>query len=377
MKTFSILKNLATNLSNNTSSANDTLMGQLISDQHRYLIQKYFDNEKTVTTTTVGAMNLTLTGAPIAGATSATLTVTWTYPTCIQLVNFSDGEQRSVLFTLSSAAISWQGGLTSGVTTAINAVGVQGYALPANVSKLKDFTVNVGQQKFLPTEIQTRREWDLVNFLPYNSDIPNYFFVYNGFVNIFPIPSTTGYVITFNYKTRVSDLTFTDYNTGHIDTAGMVAGSTSVTGLATNWSSSGGYPIGVDITEYNLFLRADPPFGDGIWYPILQFNSNTSLTLALPVVNAPNITSSTTYTIGQLPQLSEDFQDMLVYGALMTYYSNIVKDVDRYKSNKLLYDERKVLLEDYAGTKTALSVDLGTNPIQNNPNLFTFYNTSM
>ncbi len=377
MKSFTTLKGLATNLSNNTSTANDTLMGQLVNDQHRYLIQKYFDNERTVTTTTVGAMTLTVTVAPVAGATSATLSSAWLYPTCLQLVNFSDGEQRSVLFTYNSTAISWSGALTATVTTTISSVGIQGYPLPANVSKLKDFTVNVGQQKFLPTEIQTRREWDLVNFLPYNSDIPNYFFIYNGFVNIFPIPSTTGYVITFNYKTRVADLSFADYSTGTLDTAGMVAGSTSVTGLATSWVTTGLYPTGVDLTSYNLFIKANPPYGDGIWYPILQFNSNTSLTLALPVVSAPNITNTTTYTIGQFPLLSEDFQDTLVYGALMTYYSNIVKDKVAYQSAENEYKKRLVMLEDYAGTKTALSVDLGTNPVQNNPNLYTFYNASM
>lgn len=377
MRTFTQLKNLFTNLSNNTSTSNDTLAGQLISDQHRYLIQKYFDNEKTVTTSTIGNMSLTLTGAPIAGATSATLTSAWTYPSCIQLVNFSDGEQRSVAFTLNSASITWEVGLTSAVTTAITAVGVQAYALPANVSKLKDFTVNVGQQKFLPKEIQTRREWDLVNFLPYNSDIPNYFFVYNGYVNIFPIPSTTGYVITYNYKTRVADLTFSDYSTGTLASGGMTAGSTTVTGLATAWSATGGYPTGTDISYYNLHIRANPPYGDGIWYPISKFTSDTLLTTTLPVVNAPNITAATTYTIGQLPVLSEDFQDMLVYGALMVYHNGIVKDKEKYAMYKGMYDERMKLLESYAGTKTALSIDLSTQPTQNNPNLFTFYNTSM
>lgn len=377
MKTFSTLKNLFGSLSQNTSAANLLVGGQLINDQHRYLIQKYFDNEKTVTTTTIGSMNLTLTGAPTIGAVSATLTSVWTYPTCIQLVNFSDGEQRSVLFTLSSAAITWSGGLTSAVTTAISSVGVQGYALPANVSKLKDFTVNVGQQKFLPTEVQTRREWDLVNFLPYNSDIPNYFFIYNGFVNIFPIPSTTGYVITFNYKTRVADLSFSDYSTGTLAAAGMIAGSTTVTGVSTNWSTSGGYPIGTDIGYYNLNIQANPPFGDGIWYPISSFTSNTILTTSLPIVNAPNITSSATYSIGQLPVLSEDFHDMLVYGALKIYFSSIVPDTNKFKEFDALYKERLVLLESYASTKTALSIDLSTKPQRNNPNLFIFYNTSM
>src|SRR5260221_3631028 len=377
MKSRTTLRNLFGSLSQNTSSVNLTLADQLIDDQHRLLLQKYFDNERSVTTTTTGAMSLTLTGSLSVGATTGTLSVVWAYPTCYQLVNFSDGEQRSVLFTLSSASISWSGGLTGSATTAITAVEVQSYALPANVSKLKDFTVNVGQQKFLPTEIQTRREWDLVNFLPYNSDIPNYFFIYNGFVNIFPIPSTTGYIITFNYKPRVPNLTFDDYSTGTINTAGIVSGSTSVTGLSTSWVSSAGYPIGVDISEYNLFLRANPPYGDGIWYPILQFNSNTSLTLALPVVNAPNITSSTTYTIGQFPLLQEDFHDMLVYGALITYFNSIVPDTNKVKYYDAMYKQREELLADYAGTKTALSIDLSTNPVQNNPNLYTFYNTSM
>ena len=74
MKTFTTLKNLFTNLSNNTSTSNDTLAGQLISDQHRYLLQKYFDNERTYTTVTIGAEDITFTGSLAAGSKTATLT---------------------------------------------------------------------------------------------------------------------------------------------------------------------------------------------------------------------------------------------------------------------------------------------------------------
>lgn len=370
MKSFTTLTNLFTNLSNNTSSANSALGGQLVNDQHRYLIQKFFDNERTASTTTVGGMDLTLTGAPIAGATSATLTASWTYPTCTQLVTFSTGEQRSVLFTNGSAAISWSAGLTDAETTAISTVGVQSYSIPANISKIKNNTINVGQLRYQPVPIESRQEWDTINFLPYTSDIPQYFFIYGNKLEIWPIPSTTGNIITFNYQTRVADLTFADYTTGTLDTAGMVAGSTTVTGLATAWAG-GTFPVGTDISYYNLKIRANPPYGDGIWYPIRQFNSNTSLTLDLPVVNAPNITSATTYTIGQFPLLSEDFHDMPVYGALKTYYSSIVKDVDRYKEFDALYSERLQLLEAYAGTKS-VNVDLGAPPQAVNPNLFLY-----
>lgn len=373
MKSFTTLTNLYTNLSNNSSPANVSLGQQLINDQQRYLIQKYFDNERTVTTTTVGGMKLTLTGAPSIGATSATLTTTWTYPTVTQLVTFSDGEQYQTLFTNGSTAISWQTPLNVAVTSSISSVGVQAYAIPANVSKIKNDTINVGQLKYQPVAIQTRQEWDTVNFLPYTSDIPQYFFIYGGTLQIWPIPSTTGNVITFNYQTRVADLSFSDYTTGTLNTAGMAVGSVNVTGDATSWLTTGLYPSTTSIGYYNLKIRANPPYGDGIWYPIREFTSDTTLVLDLPVVNAPNITSATTYTIGQFPLLSEDFHDMLVYGALKTYYSSIVKDVDRYQEFDSLYSERLRLLEAYAGTKS-VNVDLGDQPLAVNPNLFLYAN---
>lgn len=360
-----------TTLTGNNSAQNVALGTTLINDQLRYLLQKYFDNERTVQTTTVGGMNLTTTAVILTGATSATLTASWAYPTVTQLVNFSDGEQRQVLFTNASTALSWSVGLTDDVTVDISTVGVQDYSIPADISKIKNDTINVGQLKYQPTPVMTRQEWDLINFLPYTSDIPNYFFIYNGNLSIWPIPSTTGNIITFNYKTRVADMNFADYSTGTLAAAGMVVGSTTVTGLATSWHTTGNYPLNTNIQYYNLAIRANPPYGDGIWYPILQFNSDTSLTLINPVVNAPQITSATTYTIGQLPILSEDFHDMLVYGALLTYYTAIVKDTNAYDKFKELYDQRLILLEDYAGTKS-FNVDLEDQVNQQNPNLFTY-----
>jgi hypothetical protein len=76
MKTYTTLQDLFTNLANNTSNANASLGGQLISDQHRYLIQKYFDNERSYNTLTIRAEDLTLTGVLAADATSATLSST-------------------------------------------------------------------------------------------------------------------------------------------------------------------------------------------------------------------------------------------------------------------------------------------------------------
>ncbi len=371
MKTRTQLVNLFGSLSQNTSATNLTLGGQLIDDQHRYLLQKYFDNEKTVTLTTIGGQSLTLTGSLIAGATTATLTAVWSYPTYRQYVTFDDGEQRYALFTYNSAAISWADGLTGAVGTSVTTLGVQDYNIPANVSKIKNDTINVGQLKYQPTFVHTRQEWDEINFLPYTSDIPQYCFIYNGKMSIFPIPSTTGNIITFNYKTRVASLTFSDYSTGAIATGGATPGSAAVSGASTSWATTAGYPTGSDISYFNLNLKIDPPYGDGIWYPINSVTSDTALTLSLPVINAPKIITGSTYTIGQLPLLQEDFHDMLVYGALKIYFSSIVPDSDKFMEYDALYQERLQLLEAYAGTKNT-NVDLGVAPQAANPNLFIY-----
>lgn len=363
-----------TSFAQNNSAANVAMGKELVNNEYRYLLQKYFDNEKTVTLTTIGGEYLTLTGALIAGATTATLTAVWPYPTYRQYVTFDDGEQRYALFTYNSAAISWADGLTDAVGTDITTLGVQDYNIPANVSKIKNDTINVGQLKYQPIFVHTRQEWDDINFLPYTSDIPQYCFIYNGKMSIFPIPSTTGNIITFNYKTRVADLSFTDYSTGALATGGAEPGSASITGTGTAWSSTAGYPTAQDISYYGLNLKIDPPYGDGIWYPINSFTSNTALTLSLPVINAPKIITGTTYKIGQIPIFQEDFHDMIVYGALKTYFSTIVPDTAKFEQFSALYQQKLDLLEAYAGTKNT-NVDLGVQPNAVNPNLFIYSTT--
>ncbi len=459
MRSIANLINLGTNLSQNNSGSNQLLFQSLITDGHRYNIQKYFDNERSFTTTTVGSATLTLTSAPNAGATSATLSAAWAYPTCTQQVNFTQttqtatttaslalnavsatltapwafltatinttfsngnvravtytngstaitwgqgltatattalvtvatADQRNVLFTNGSTAITWALALDSFATTTIGTVGVQDYAIPAIISKLTNDTLNVGQLKFVPAPIQTRDDWDKLNFLPYNSDIPGYYFIYQGKLSIFPVPSTTGNIITFNYKARVPDFSFifqnvsstwgawsagnqpSDYQQGTIATASL--NGTTITGTSTAWSTF--FPIGVDVSYFNLYLRIDPSTGgDGFWYPISQFNSATSLTLALPLNYAPTSINSAalTYSIGQMPLLQEDFHDMLAYYALRVYHNSIKKNAEAYKLYDSMYNDRLTLLEAYASTK-AINVNLKAGSGGRNPNLYTY-----
>ena len=388
MKTYAQLLAFATKLALNASADNQSLLSTLMDEQHRLLIEKYFDNETQVTMTTIGGATLTLTAAPIAGATSATLTAAWANPTNTQYATFSDGEMRSILFTYNSTAITWSVGLTTASKTTLLTVGVQDYYIPADVSKITNSTITIGQMKFVPAPVQSRDEWDRINFLPYSNDIPAYFYIYNGKVEFFPVPSTTGNIITINYKRRVPDLSYAwygasflpwvagnapiDYSKGNVTTA--TAGSTAIVGTATAWGATGGFPTGVDISWANLFLKINPPYGDGISYLIRSFTNDLNLTLVNAIVNAPNITSATTYSIGQVPLLNEDFHPLIAYGALKMYYSSIVPDANRYKMFSTEYESRLKLLEDYAGTKQ-INVNLGDSPAMVNPNLFAFGNS--
>ena len=94
-------------LSQNNTSVNVNLGKTLVNTQHRYYLQKYFDNERTYTTVTIGAQKLTVTASPAVGDITATLSVAWVPTTCQQLVVFPSGEQRTVFFTQGSATISW------------------------------------------------------------------------------------------------------------------------------------------------------------------------------------------------------------------------------------------------------------------------------
>src|ERR1035437_9057975 len=97
MKSLSTLTNLYTGLSQQSSATNQALGIQLMKDGERYNIQKYFDNERNFTTTTVGSASLTLTSAPNAGAVTGTLSSAWAYPTGYQLVNFTGTTKTSTL----------------------------------------------------------------------------------------------------------------------------------------------------------------------------------------------------------------------------------------------------------------------------------------
>ncbi len=357
-QSFTQIKTLYGQLSQNTTTANTDLGGVLANIEHKYLLQKYYNNEGNFSLSTVGAQSLLATAPLSAGATSLVLSTAWLYHTTQSTITFSNGDTRVAQFNRGSTSVTWGVGLSASATTALSVGGLQFYPLPPNYSKLKTVTISVGNLKWTPSEILTREQWDKMNVFPYYSDIPNNFFIYNNQLGIWPIPATTGNTITYNYKFRIPDLSIEDYSTG---TVAVANGGTTVTGTLTVWTPT------TNIQSESRWIKISQTKGDNLWYQIQSVDSATTLTLVEPYQGIA--VTGGLYTVGQMPILMEDFHDMLYLKPLVTYFSSTVDNPTKAKEFQDQYNTKLTLLQEYAGNKT-IHVDLRQSPMGQNPNLF-------
>lgn len=309
----------------------------------------------------------------------------------------------------------------------------QEYPLPFDYSKLKTGTVTVGNLKWNPTEVLTRREWDDLNVFPYYADIPSNFYIYNGKFNLWPIPSTGSTTITYSGlggTLTVGDTITEGTNTGKILTVSTSAltmqvavtlGSTFSAGAFTTSGGASGTIVSTSITAGNTitfnYQRRVPDltFTDYITGTVSATNGNIHLTgsgtswlttfsptagdvqflniwvrLTAPsgdggwyqvqsIESATTLTlvqpyqgatvSGATYTIGQMPLLLEDFHDLLVWEPLVTYFATIQPNEAKAKEFKTKLAEGMEMMDSYSGTKS-LNVNLATRINTLNPNLF-------
>lgn len=239
----------------------------------------------------------------------------------------------------------------------------QFYNLPYDYSSLIDCFMTLGTTTYIPKECPTREFWDQLNQqTTFQSDFPEWYFIFNGQIGFYPTPSTsTTNGITVNYRRTVIDLSIADYTTG---TVSATNGSTTLTGSGTTWTTPmiGRY---IRITPSNTAASS----GDGVWYQISNVSSTTSITL-VKAYNGTTITGGS-YVLGQVPLLPEPYQDMPIYDALSMFYTTINPDSVRAKLFKEKFDELFTQLKADHGTKTQdpaiHDVDMG--PL-NNPNLF-------
>ena len=230
------------------------------------------------------------------------------------------------------------------------------YNLPYNIKTLINVYVTVGNIRYQLTEAPTREFFDSLNFVPYTSDIPQYYYIYNKQINIFPVPATSSNVITLNYKCRLTDLSQADYSTG---TVTLTNASSVVTGSGTTFTAA----------MVGRWIRATAPSGDEGWYEIGSYTSATVLGLVNQYQGTT--TASLSYVIGEMPILPEDYHDLPVYRALSIYFTSRVPDPTSAAMFDTLYKEGFARLDAEFGSKSN-SVAITSNDSEViNPNLFT------
>lgn len=368
MRSYTNLRNYFGSISQNTSTDNLTLGDTMINDAHRYLLQKYFFNEKTYTIETVGNQQSYPLPYDYSKLKTGTVTIgdlRWT-PT--EVLTRQSWDQLNVFpyyadipsnfYIYSNEFNLWPIPSTGSTQVTYTALGGTGLLVSGN-------TITQGTNTGTILTIDTTTSTFQVALIPPNTLGAGAFTTSNGTTGTITATSITpGNTISFNYQRRVNDLMFSDYSTG---TVTATNDSFTITGAGgTSWLTTFS-PTAGNVMNYNLWIRVTAPSGDGVWYQIESIDSATQLTLVQPYQG--NTIAGATYTIGQMPLLLEDFQDLLVYRPLMIYFSSIQKDPQKAEAYKALYDEGIKSMDSYVGTKS-LNVNLAQRVQQVNPNLF-------
>lgn len=341
-------------------------MAQLANDSHRYLLQKFFFNERSSTITTVGqqqAYSLPYNYSKLKTGTVTVGTLKWTPK---EVLSREDWDRLNVFpyysdipqnFFIYDGKFNIYPIPSTGSTSAT-------YSGLAGTLKVND-TVTVGT---VSGTILTFGTASMQIAIPQSSNgvlLPTGAFVTSSGATgtITAVAVTAGNAISFNYQVRVIDLTFADYVTG---TASATQNSVLVQGVGTSWLSNY-MPVAGSVKHLNLWIVFASPLGNNAWYQIDSIQSNTSLTLL------NNYTGGTftggSYAIGQMPLILEDFQDMIVWRTLMIYFSSINPQPQKAAEFKAMYEEGLLLMNDYVGTKS-LQVNLRGAINTTNPNLF-------
>lgn len=240
----------------------------------------------------------------------------------------------------------------------------QFYNLPPQVKKLINVTVFIGSTLWQPKECPSREYWDYLNTTTFQQDYPSFFFVFNGQVGLWPVPASSSNVITMNYKIRIVDLSMQDVtNSTAVSTVSITINTPTVTASGATfkaWMASQWIRIPHSIT--------DSTNGDNQWYQIDSITSSTILVLKNKYTGA-TITAAN-FTIGEVPLLPEDYQDLPLFRMGMIYYSTRFPDKAKYETYKDLYNTGFEALNDEFGSKTTSVILPDTSQPIYNPNLY-------
>jgi len=232
--------------------------------------------------------------------------------------------------------------------------------LPYDCDQVREVAIQVSSTLYTPKLSPSREHWDKLNLSTFTSNIPEWYFVFDGKLGLWPTPSTGGNSIYVTQKSRVIDLSIADYTTGTITS--VVNGDGTVAGSGTSWTTQmvGRY-IKIDYSDTTNT-------GDGLWYEISTVSSATVLEITRNYGGTTIAAGTATYTIGQMPLLPEAFQDMPWKAAAGDYWSKEADERGPYFNGKYA-DDLSLLNKAWTVPTTSYVINDGTDQPIINPNL--------
>lgn len=247
--------------------------------------------------------------------------------------------------------------------TMLTTASTQFKALPYDIEQVESVFVTVSDQRRVPKMLHSREQWDILNRSVFTSDFPEYAFVYNGELGLWPTPATSSNVITVNGKIRATDL-----NTADIT-------STTITTLA---NASAAITVSGGLTAQMVGFWIRPTFsttantGDGNWYEIGAVASATAGTLVRTYGGNSIAAGTAASTIAQMPLLPEPFHDLPAVKAAQTYWEVKGNAAKASSFGQRYLEGVESLIEQYSEAVTDPVLDSGEDRELINPNLTIF-----
>lgn len=225
------------------------------------------------------------------------------------------------------------------------------YDLPAKFKKFKELVITVGDLTYPLNAYLSIRKFDEANQwggITVTEYVEGYT-VRDNKLYLVPPPSASNLVLSGVYVRNATTMRLEDYTAG---TVSVSNGSKTVTGSGTSFQTTAKIRKGAVI-----FLDDEP-------YEIATADSNTQLTLSKKYEGTT--LSGSTYRVGDVSVLPEEFQDLLWMGEAMMYYMK--KDKEQFAKYKLEYTELKDALDKYASGRITENVISRKRKYFRNPN---------
>lgn len=234
--------------------------------------------------------------------------------------------------------------------------------LPYDIDLVESVFITIGSTRYPVKPAPTRAFWDKLHYSSYNSDTPEYWFVYNGQIGIYPQPSTSDNVISIDGKVRAVDLNVEDYTTGSVVSATNLDETVTLVGTTLTYPMAGRW----------LRITGDDSTtsGDGVWYEIASITDTTHLELVRKYGGTTIATATQVYKLGMMPLLPEAYHNLPeAYGAFRYWAKE--NDKNRMSVFKLIVEEGlEDLAKEYGKDDLSVVIDSGLDDFIENPNLF-------